>query len=397
MTQDTLWPLNTLVLDMNQGSEARPHGLTADWAAHPRIAVGNAPAAHGFSKILGWGAIYEAASGNAATNTRVEVKDLQLWVLSKSTGQWSLLQTSADGVAGALYRENFSTDVSKSAQARTEADGGTSAKPGQGYDWHFWSDDVPMAIPAKDVGGVIMSYAARLVVDDATKADDRGHAHYVGAAGADYWNAAMSNNDDAGIGRFKALTGDYRSFTMSTLSADDLMAQAPSGYLAHYGITVVHHEASGRAFTAWDDYRDGAGKLVAQVYLGADDKVLSTATYEAVGSGTRVHVERADDGPFSTYDKFLDKAGAVKAQFFYDTEGHVTAAHAVTATGAAAPSDAAYVDGLYQTVFGRHVTAAEAHVFANESAHGATRAEITHEVAEIAKVYYDAHGHDLLV
>jgi hypothetical protein len=64
---------------------------------------------NGWQAITSWGVAYEAAEGNPATNTRVNIRDMQTYFLQKSTGKWLLLQnTSAPD--GAAYVEDFSGD-----------------------------------------------------------------------------------------------------------------------------------------------------------------------------------------------------------------------------------------------------------------------------------------------
>ena len=85
-----------------------------------------------------------------------------------------------------------------------------------------------------DIAGVYSVFQARLVQDDLTKPDDRAQAHYIASGGADYWRSQdagwasdWSNNGGINGGRFKTVTNDWKSFSMETLPADQMIANPP--------------------------------------------------------------------------------------------------------------------------------------------------------------------------
>jgi hypothetical protein len=126
--------------DMQGRNEGNPHGvpLSYDWANGPTVTMGNN--SNGWRAITAWGVVYEAAEGNPATNTRVNIRNIRTLFLQKSSGKWLLLQNTSTP-DGAAYREDFSGDDSKPADIRHEPDGTISVTAGGGYNFHFYPSD----------------------------------------------------------------------------------------------------------------------------------------------------------------------------------------------------------------------------------------------------------------
>lgn len=78
--------------DMRLPHEAKLHGVpdSYDWSAGPRLGMGNDP--EEFRALTAWGQVYEAASGNPAWNSRVQLKNIQTYILSKSTNTWTRVE-----------------------------------------------------------------------------------------------------------------------------------------------------------------------------------------------------------------------------------------------------------------------------------------------------------------
>jgi hypothetical protein len=211
--------------DMRLPSEQIPHGAEAlGFARQPRLSLGNNPGT--FSDLLAWGQLYECASGNAQPAARVELKDLDAWLLSRTTGRWTRVQHTVQ-VHGQAYREDYSENDAVRADARQIVNGGTSATVGNGRNYHFWPAD-NTAIQPDDVAGLVVTIRARL----APRTVDAALAKpcFVLSVGADYWLPRAQwdhgkTNADAGIGRFKLVRTRWRLFTMSTIEVD---AQGPS-------------------------------------------------------------------------------------------------------------------------------------------------------------------------
>lgn len=222
----------TIIADMTLPHERRPHGVPAsfDWGRGPRIGMGNDP--KGFRALIAWGQVYEAAEGNPATNTRVHVRALQLYVRSRRTGEWRRVQGPGE-IEGSAFTEDFGGNATGPPDVRRERGGGVSVTAGEGYGFHFWSGAGRVEIEPDDVGGVFATCQARLILDDPAGEDDRGRARYVFSVGADYWTTLAAEwdewrtNGDVGIGRFKAVTVEWQAFNMTSLSPDQVREDPP--------------------------------------------------------------------------------------------------------------------------------------------------------------------------
>ncbi len=224
--------LETIINDMQLPHEGKPHGVpeSHNWALGPRIGMGNDP--QSFKAMTAWGQLYEDAGGNPARNTRVQIRNIRAYVLSRADGQWHLLQNSSI-VEGAAYREDFAYDSNIPADIRPEPDGGISATAGGGYNFHFWPPASRAVIDPQDTAGIFVTFQARLVVDDPNQPDDRAQARYLLGAGGDYWLSQKAvwffwkTNNDIAIGRFKYVTMDWQAFNMITLSAAEIRRDPP--------------------------------------------------------------------------------------------------------------------------------------------------------------------------
>lgn len=223
--------IKTIIYDMKGSHEGIPKGVPVrtGWALKPRVGMGTN--SRGFEAMTAWGQLYEAAEGNPATNTRVEIKNIKAYLLSKSDRKWHLLQSSKK-VEGAAYREDFAGDVNKPADIRYEEDGSLSVKTSPGYNYHFWHPGRAVIEP-NDLAGIFTTVQARLIIDDPQQADDRSKARYLLSMGGDYWqslNAHWDNwttNGDIGIGKFKYVTPKWQAFNMTTLSPKEICRNPP--------------------------------------------------------------------------------------------------------------------------------------------------------------------------
>jgi len=224
--------VQTVIDDMTLPHEGRPHGvpLNYDWAVGPRVGMGNDPGA--FRAMTAWGQIYEDASGNPASNSRVQIAGMAAYLLGKKDGKWHVLQLSRK-VEGAAYREDFAGDVNKPPDVRQEPDTTVSVTAGGGFNYHFWPSTGRASIDPDDVGGIFTTVRARLILDDSTGNDDRATARYLLSMGGDYWlslSAQWDNfrtNGDIGIGRFKYVRTEWRAFNMTSLPAAELRRNPP--------------------------------------------------------------------------------------------------------------------------------------------------------------------------
>ena len=214
--------VENIINDMKLAHEGLPHGVpqSYDWAKKPRVGMGvNLP--DNWNASTAWGQVYEAAEGNPATNTRVQLRNMQMYYFSKSKQKWIKLQDTLS-VTGSAYTENFQGNVNKSADQRDESaanGGGKSVKAGDGYNYHFWPDGGKRAtLPAGDIAVIYSTCQARLIVDNPNKPDDRDSARYLLSVGGDYWYntsigwAEFKTNGDWAIGRFKYVTKEWQAF-----------------------------------------------------------------------------------------------------------------------------------------------------------------------------------------
>jgi hypothetical protein len=227
----TINSVATIIYDIQAPHEGMPHGVPAhySWATRPRVGSNNPKK---FTAMTAWGQLYEAAQGNRATNTRVQLKNIKAYYLSKLDNKWHLLQSSTK-VEGAAYREDFAGDINKPADIRYESDGSVSVKAGNGYNFHFWPASGRAKINPYNIRAMFTTVQARLVVDNPGRPDDRSVARYLLNMGGDYWlnlNARWDNwrtNEDFGMGKFKYVKSNWQAFNLITLPADQIRRYPP--------------------------------------------------------------------------------------------------------------------------------------------------------------------------
>lgn len=219
--------------DMAGSNEGYPHGvpLSYGWATGPIRGSATNPAAN-WRAATAWGVAYEAAEGNPARNTRVNIRNMRFYLLQKSTNKWMLLQnTSAPN--GGWYVEDFSYNAPKTADIRNESDGSISVTAGGGYVFHFYPQE-RASINPKDIAGIITIFEARLILGNPKGPDDRSAARYLAASGGDYWpnivggllgGATIAPLIDGG--KLKYVQTYWRSFAMTTLTEGQLAHNPP--------------------------------------------------------------------------------------------------------------------------------------------------------------------------
>ncbi len=232
-------PLSTelqLVLeDMTQPHEGKPKGVldTDGWGTNPRVGYGNTPP-DGWNAVLPWGQVYTDEQGNESTNTRFQIRNLQLWYLSKTDDSWKKWSSSSD-ISGANYAEDFQNDTNIPADIRDENGngGGISSTLIEGYNFHFWDNTGRVVIDPDDIAGIWASLESRLIVNDSNEPDDRSEARLMMSAGADYWENTTvqwdqwKTNGDIFIGRFRYLTSEWQTFHAHTLTETQLKDNPP--------------------------------------------------------------------------------------------------------------------------------------------------------------------------
>ena len=206
------------------------------WAKMPELGMGNNPGKDGvkFRAAMPWGGIREVV-GNEATNTRIQIRNIKGYYLSKKTNEWILISES-ESVGGGNFRSDFKGNTSVKANTREEETGGLSVKLVHGEDsthtYHFWAKRRGTIDP-DDIAAAYASFEARLVVDDPSKPDDRHTAKYSAGAGMDYWLALkvkwdnFKTNGDVFIGRKRLVDQEWTTLTASNLTPEQLKQNLP--------------------------------------------------------------------------------------------------------------------------------------------------------------------------
>lgn len=217
---------------MSTPSEAVAIAPQFNWQHHPVITTyaprgdaiagwwpGNRP--EWTYTALSWFTAYEA-QGNYATNSRIEIRNLRMYFLSESTRQWTRVDASTGPRMG-LWTYPFNSAGSNTGE-RSEASGGKSIKPKYPNFHHGYGNAHLIKNPA-DVRATFVAMDFRLVVDDASRADDRSVAKYVIDVGGDYYPGNPNYADTSmtwnqgyapgmGNGRYLQATNSWRTATM---------------------------------------------------------------------------------------------------------------------------------------------------------------------------------------
>ena len=214
--------LNRILYSMSGPHEGAPHGVPSywSWGQVPSLQGATPPA--GMSAITGWGQIYSDASNTQPANVRVELRNMETYVWSKSGRAWIRVQGTTP-IDGAHYVENFAGNASIPTDLRAELDGGTSTGMMPGFNFHFWprSGRGSLSNPA-DVGAVYTTVQARLILDNPNGPDNRSQARYLANTGADWWRTPTAtfgdgtNNPGVGQSRFTYLSSNWTAVNFYT-------------------------------------------------------------------------------------------------------------------------------------------------------------------------------------
>jgi hypothetical protein len=223
-----------VIADMNSPSEALVINPQFNWQYFPVITqyspagssipswwTGNRP--DWCHTALSWFTAYEA-QGNAATNTRVQLKNLRMYFLSQKTRQWTRVDYSPAPRVG-LWQYPV-VGAGTNTGERLEPTGGKSIKPAYPYFFHGYGNPYVIPDPA-DVRATFMAMDFRLVIDDTSKPDDRAAAKYVVDAAGDYYpgyDTAMTWTlgyaPGMGNGRYLQATPNWRTATLIVPNKD---------------------------------------------------------------------------------------------------------------------------------------------------------------------------------
>lgn len=196
--------IDTVIADMTADNEAIPINPKYNWQYKPATVMhspagSSVPTWFNYAKpewcksLLSWYTAFEAggaggdeATGNQATNSRIQVRNLRVYVLSNATRQWSLVNSVAAPYTD-LWKYPFAWAASmNAADVRTAADGGYTIKPNYPNFHHGYGTTYSLPDP-QDVRAVYAQIEFRLVTENPALPDDRASARYVVNVGADYW------------------------------------------------------------------------------------------------------------------------------------------------------------------------------------------------------------------
>lgn len=244
--------VDTIVNDMKLNNDVVLAGVPSSrgYAAGPgHVIMGNDPRgsrtpnwwnpANGYYKsgaywnhITPWMVIFDGV-GNAASNTRVEMRNMKAYYKSRSTGQWVLL--SQGEVDGSNYPKTLIGSNVTPPDIRSVGAGVVSVRPPNGDSvFHGWCCARSLPAPA-DIAAIHITLQARLTVHDASRPDDRAAARYLVQVGGDYYpdggtsiNAFAPDYFNPGIGlsRSKLIGNAWQSYSFTTI---DVGVQDPGG------------------------------------------------------------------------------------------------------------------------------------------------------------------------
>ena len=222
---------------VNAPNDAHPDGVPNYYSWYTSAAQpgwGNDPRKD-WNAVTAWGQVYavEGFSPEQAPDTRVQLRNDQLWILSKSTNVWYRAQ--APGIQGGAFASDFGNNGATGVTTKDESanGGGISVTAGNGFNYHFWPGARATMNPY-DIAGIYSKFEARLVEDVPGGVDDRSQAHYIASSGADYWRSVdapfasdWSNNGGVGGGRFKTVTNDWQTYSYSSLAPSVIASNPP--------------------------------------------------------------------------------------------------------------------------------------------------------------------------
>ena len=177
-----------------------------------------------WNAVIPWLVVFDGV-GNGATNTRVQMRNIKLYMKRKSTNRWEVIINQP--ISGEDYPKSLQGDQTTRSDIRYEADGSRSLKPnGRNRVFHGWGS--PINFDAWDLKALVTTVQARLVVDNPARPDDRSRAKFLIHVGADYYpetstrvaaTAPAYYFPGVGVSRAKYVRNEWRAFNFSTIDA----------------------------------------------------------------------------------------------------------------------------------------------------------------------------------
>lgn len=222
---DLMWATGPQPAAVLMGADPRGCKMHSWWLDKSEVRAGHKDCDL-WTTFIQWFVIYEGA-GNAGHNVRVETREPKTYFLSKSSGKWTLLGQHPS-TSWFLAGKSDIIGVDGAVDERTGAEGAVAIKVPVGSShvhhgvWPLGRIDISDVV--SDIEAVFSTVQARLVVDEAGKADDRSRAILLMNSGADYYPTHESTAGDtfppgAGTSRAKRITNDWQAFNFATISA----------------------------------------------------------------------------------------------------------------------------------------------------------------------------------
>jgi hypothetical protein len=207
--------MSNVLLDVDGPHEGPLHGVPSSysWAQHGVVV--DPTDSQNCAALTGWGLIYADANASEPSGVRVEIKDMESYVFSRSQQRWLRTQGTTQ-VDGWHFAEDVNQNSGIAPDLRTEPDGGTSTAMPSGYNMHFWPVGSRGSVTAGDVAAEFTTYRVRLIGPDAAQ------ARYLANAGADWWTTMTApygngqNNPGVGQGRFVYLSTGWQAINFWT-------------------------------------------------------------------------------------------------------------------------------------------------------------------------------------
>jgi hypothetical protein len=248
----TINSVDTIVNDMKLMNDLALAGVnrSSGWATGPgHVIMGNDPrgshtpswfqvdnsyfkSAAYWNAIIPWVVVFDGV-GNDARNTRVQLRNMKLYMKSKSTGAWKLI-SSTPRVGGSNYPKSLQGSNVTDPDLRNESDGSVSVlPPGGDLVFHGWGSLTGLS--GSDVGAIFLTIQARLVVNDSNGTDDRARAKYLVHVGGDYYPETSTRVTEMGPGYFfpgigvsraKLVTKEWQALNFATI---DVGVEDPGG------------------------------------------------------------------------------------------------------------------------------------------------------------------------
>ncbi|MDX2024076.1 MAG: hypothetical protein SF187_27800 [Deltaproteobacteria bacterium] len=225
-------PKHLLATAEGTKSEAAPSGVPATWswvvgATAPKLSPPTA--AHTHANY--WGAVFRGPSNNTPSNTHVEIRECQAWVLYRGSTQWVRIDNDV-GLGGSTFSPTYAGGGP--APLLTKQTSGADVVPAPGYIWHYWPSNSYQAIRSTEVREVISNCQTRLALRDPKGTDDRDTADYINHVGIDWRDpadpACVNSNrvcPSFGVSMFFKVGKEWRNNTFHSVTKADIDAGVP--------------------------------------------------------------------------------------------------------------------------------------------------------------------------